>query len=298
MEQLTSNIEEIIIMAKESRSNFSIKGKYQIVNVTKDISKIGKPYYKLMLRDKTGMIRAVRFVDKEETLKKLTDIYEPGNIIAIEGNYQKKFDLVRIYNEKVLNNSEFNAEDYVTPSKFNVIELREILEDTICSINNEYLTLILKNIFNDKTIREKYNECPSSIGFHHSYKSGNLKHVVSMIKTFNILVKNHEFNTECNIDLIYTGIILHDIGKIKEYRINNDFPVRKPGYGLMGHIYLGTEIVSNFIKEIEDFPPELEKKLLHLILSHHGKKEFGSPVEPQIKEAEILHYLDMLDSKF
>lgn len=298
MEQLSCNIEEIIALAKESKSDFPFKGEYQIVNVSKDISKIGKLYYKLMLHDKTGVIRAVRFVDKEDTLKKLTDIYETGNIIAIEGNYQSKFDSVRIYNERVLKNSEINAEEYVTPSKFNVTELREILEDTICSINNEYLNLILKNIFNDKYLKEKYYECPSSIGFHHSYRSGNLKHVVSMIKTFNTLVKNYEFNEKYDNDLIYTGIILHDIGKTKEYYINNGFPVRNAGYGLMGHIFLGAEIVSNFIKEIEYFPLELEEKLMHLILSHHGRKEFGSPVEPQIKEAEILHYLDILDSNF
>ena len=73
--------------------------------------------------------------------------------------------------------------------------------------------------------------------------------------------------------------------------------MRNVGYGLSGHIFLGAEIISKFIKEIEDFPHELEEKLIHLVLSHHGMKEYGSPVEPQIKEAEILHYLDILDSK-
>ncbi len=298
MEQSSINIEQIVALAKGSKLDFVIIGKYQVVNVIQDISKIGKSYFKLRLRDKTGEIRAVRFVDKEHIFENLKEIYDQGNIITIEGNYQSKFDSVRIYHEKALDSNEFNAEEYVLPSKINVTELGEILEDTISSINNNYLKLILKNIFNDKSLRKRYYNCPSSIGFHHSYRYGNLQHVVSMIQTFNTIVNNYEFQEICSIDLVYTGIIVHDLGKIKEYKINNGYPVRNVGYGLMGHIFLGADIVSSFIKEIEDFPHELEEKLIHLILSHHGRKEYGSPVEPQIKEAEILHHLDILDSKF
>ena len=100
---------------------------------------------------------------------------------------------MRIYHEKVLDSSKINAEEYVIPSKINITELRAILEEILSSINDKYFKLILKNIFNNKSIRKKYYNCPSSIGFHHSYRYGNLQNVVSMIKTFNTLVNNYEF---------------------------------------------------------------------------------------------------------
>lgn len=100
---------------------------------------------------------------------------------------------MRIYHEKILDSSKINAEEYVIPSKINMTELRAILEEIISSINDKYIKLILKNIFNNKSIRKRYYNCPSSIGFHHSYRYGNLQHVVSMINTFNTLVNNYEF---------------------------------------------------------------------------------------------------------
>ena len=119
-----------------------------------------------------------------------------------------------------------------------------------------------------------------------------------MIKLFEQLVKYYNRNTNLDVDLIYAGIILHDIGKIYEIQLYNGLPKGNSKGILYGHLVCGDHLVSKFIKEIDGFPKDIENKLRHLILSHHGKKEWDSVVEPQFPEAEILHYLDMIDSRF
>jgi len=160
------------------------------------------------------------------------------------------------------------------------------------------LKKLLEEIFNNEDIKDKYFKCPSSIKKHHAYKYGNLEHVVCMIKLFKTLEKFYNRNTNLDVDLIYTGIILHDIGKLYEYTIYNGVPKLIPGSTLYGHLVLGIELVSKFMNAINGFPKDLKNKIRHLILSHHGPKEWGSLVEPQFPEAEFLHYLDMVDSRF
>jgi 3'-5' exoribonuclease len=119
-----------------------------------------------------------------------------------------------------------------------------------------------------------------------------------MILIFQQLINNYTEITSIDIDLVFIGILLHDIGKVKEYSIRNGIPIRNLGYGLIGHFALGDEIICKYIKRIEYFPENLEWKLRHLIQSHHGRKEYGSPIEPQIQEATILYLIDSLDAKF
>jgi 3'-5' exoribonuclease len=119
-----------------------------------------------------------------------------------------------------------------------------------------------------------------------------------MINIFDNLVNYYERNTLLDTDLIYTGIILHDIGKIFEFCLNNDLPMKTIEGKLHGHLILGDQFVSKVLKRIDNFPKDLENRIRHLILSHHGKIEWNSVVKPQIPEAEILHLLDMIDSRF
>ena len=116
--------------------------------------------------------------------------------------------------------------------------------------------------------------------------------------TFWQIQNNYEIFSPINSDLVYTGIILHDIGKVKEFSINYGIPVRNQGYGLIGHFSLGEEIILKYVRMIKSFPEDLEWKLRHIILSHHGRKEYGSSVEPQIPEAEIIYHLDSLDANY
>lgn len=157
---------------------------------------------------------------------------------------------------------------------------------------------LLNKIFNDCEIKEKFYTCPASILHHHPYQGGTLQHTIGMVECFSRIEEYYQRNTLLNVDLIYTGLLLHDIGKINEYYIYNGISLINKQFALIGHIILGDQLISSIIDQIENFPQDLENQIRHIILSHHGRKEWGSPVEPQSNEAEIVHYLDLLDSRF
>lgn len=298
MEKEYISVKDIIASAQLSMNDFPINGRFLIIDVVEKIARNNKPYFNIRLKDRTGNLSAKRFTSGENEFESLKSIYLEGNIVEIEGIYQHDWDSVKINNENRLEPYEDNLYDFEETSNVDLEILTSTLMDIVDSIQNIYLKKLLEMIFSDNEIRQAYFTCPASVSMHHSYKHGILEHAVSMIKIFQILEENYGNSYDLDSDLIYTGIILHDIGKIKEYSIKNGIPIRNHGYGLIGHFSLGEEIVAKYIKQIEDFPEDLEWKLRHLILSHHGKKEYGSPVEPQILEAEILYLIDSLDAKY
>lgn len=298
MEKEYISVKDIIASAQLSMNDFLINGRFLVVDVVEKVARNDKPYFNIKLKDKTGNLSAKRFTSGQNEFESLKSIYLEGNIVEIEGIYQHDWDSVKVNNENMLKPYEYNLSDFEEPSNIDLEILTSILMDLIDSIQNKYLKKLLELIFSDNEIRQAYFTCPASVNMHHSYKYGNLEHTVNMIKIFQNLEENYGNSYGLDIDLIYTGIILHDIGKTKEYSIKNGIPVRNHGYGLIGHFSLGEEIVLEHIRKIDDFPEELEMKLRHLVLSHHGKNEYGSPVEPQIPEAEILHLIDSLDAKY
>lgn len=298
MESLNYNVKDIILKVRKINHDFNIRANLQVIEIIKKFTQYGDPYFNLILGDKTERIRANRFLNVAKEIDKLRDIYKIGNIVKIKGKFSHKFSSITISEERLLHRDEFNLEDFIIPSKIDKNKLEQCLDETISNLQNDKLKKLLTKIFEDSDLKSKYIDCPSSIGQHHSYKHGNLEHTISMIRILKELENFYNRNINLDIDLIYTGIILHDIGKIKEFSINNNLPIRIIGMGLIGHIHLGANLVLKFIKEIDEFPKDLKNRILHLILSHHGKKEWGSPVEPQFLEAEVLHYLDMIDSRF
>jgi len=262
-------------------------------------TKYGKPYLILTLRDVTNNLRNVKkWLSDEKELEDQRKLFEIGNILEIDGKFEVNYKSVIIDNARILSSNEFNLDEFVILPKIDERELLKCLDETISKIRSELLKKLLDKIFSDIDIKTKFLECPSSVVKHHPYKYGNLEHTIGMIKIFENLEAFYNRNTNLDVDLIYTGILLHDIGKIYEYYIHNGIPKTNPEYSLIGHLILGDQLVLKFIKEIRDFPKDLENRIRHIILSHHGRKEWGSPVEPQFPEAEILHYLDMIDSRF
>ena len=298
MDSLNFNVEDIISKANKIKQEFNVVAKVQVIEIIEKITKYGDPYYRLVLRDKTGRVRANRFINISKEIENLRRIYEIGNIIKIKGRYNPKFGSIIINEERFLEQDEYNLEDFSIHFNIDKNKLVKCLYKTISNIKNPILKKLLTRIFEDNNVKSKYIECPSSIDQHHSYKYGNLQHTISMIRILNELEKFYNRNANLDVDLIYTGILLHDIGKIKEFSLNNNLPIRLNAMGLIGHIHLGANIVLEYIKDIDDFPEDLKNRILHLILSHHGKKDWGSPVEPTLPEAEVLHYLDMIDSRY
>lgn len=291
--------EQIIERIKKESLSFQFKSILQVIDQSVSITKTGNPYIIVSLRDITDTLRNVkRWLNDEKELVAQQKIFEIGKILEIKCEYDKKYSSITVRDVKILPPNEYDLEDFVASPRINENDLIEYLFETISNIRNDKIKELLEEIFNDNDIKSRYIECPSSISKHHGYKHGNLEHSVNMIKLFKTLEDSYNRNTNLDVDLIYAAIILHDIGKIYEYSIYNGVPAIIPGSNLYGHLVLGVELVSKFMRRISEFPKDLKNKVRHLILSHHGKKEWGSVVEPQFPEAEFLHYLDMVDSRY
>jgi len=289
---------EIIYKGSESLDNFHFLSKMQIFSQTTSTTRYGNPYLIISMRDITGNIPNIKkWIDNNDDLEKYKEILKIGNVVEITGKFNKEHKSVTIISTKIIDPNDYELNEFVDLPFIDEDLLIKQLFDTISKIENKYLKNLIENIFNDEEIKNKFFECPSAIKYHHSYRCGNLEHTIGMINVFRNFEDFYNRNTELNVDLIYAGIILHDIGKIYEYEIYNGIPM-KTSNSLIGHHSLGFQLVARFINEISDFPNDLKNRILHIILSHHGRKEWGSPVEPQFSEAEIVHYLDMIDSRF
>ncbi len=279
-------------------NNSKIQGKYQVLEATSKIARNNTIYLSLTLWNKSVKFKALRFFNGNQTLDRLKKIYRIGNILLIEGKYDENYNVVKIFCEKHLNPNEYHLGNFISLSNIKIEELIPFLNHTINNLRDPFLKLLLNKLFMDDDLRRRFLKCPASVGSHHSYLFGLFKHVVSMIKSYNTLEQNYPSNSWLNRDLIITGIIIHDIGKTEVYSINNGIPVKNSKKALIGHFAIGVQIIKKHIDQIYNFPTDLKNKLLHMILSHHGRKKWGSQVEPQFPEAEILHLLDLLDFRY
>ncbi len=262
-------------------------------------------WFSLTITDKTGEID-VKFWggDNKDRVKRLFDSFKIGDVIQIRlGN-------VEIYEEKPqisinentggmrrCSPSEYDVSDFIPAlEKDRIKELYEVVKKEIKNIENEQLKNLINLFFNDKDFVKKYTHSPSAITHHHNYVGGNLEHSVGVIR----LCKNIcEMYPGINKNLVIVGAILHDIGKLKEYVTTAAIDKTAEG-NFIGHIVMGDRWIREKIDELRNsgksFDQDLEDKLCHMILSHHGKYEFGSPRMPKIIEACVLHQADMMDS--
>jgi len=160
-------------------------------------------------------------------------------------------------------------------------------------MKNPWLKQLLSNIVGDPAIAPRFKRAPAAMVMHHAYIGGLLEHVVSLIGLAAAVSTHYP---DLDADLLLTGVVLHDIGKIEEFRYARGIEYSERGR-LLGHIMIGTAIVREKINAIQGFPPPLATLVEHLILSHHGSHEFGSPSLPQIPEAVALNFIDDIDSK-
>jgi 3'-5' exoribonuclease len=148
-------------------------------------------------------------------------------------------------------------------------------------------------LFADSHLAERYKIAPAAKSIHHACRGGLLEHVLSLLGLARIVAPHYQ---EVDLDLLIAGVVLHDIGKVEELRYERSFNYSSEGQ-LLGHIIIGLRILGDKLAAMPDFPPRLRTLLEHMLISHHGELEFGSPKVPQFAEALLLHHLDNLDSK-
>ena len=255
-------------------------------------TKTNKPYLNLILGDKTGQLEA-RIWDPGDA--RIAKEFDKGAIVKVRGCCSRFEDRlqVKIDQLRVALADEVEKSDLLPATGYDVNDLWRQLGNFIEGMSNPDLKALLKSILSDPSIATAYREAPAARQLHHAWLGGLLEHVVSLLRLGDRVAAHY---TLLDRDLLLTGIILHDIGKIRELSWDIGFDYTIEGV-LLGHIQMGVDLVEKAIAGLPQFPDRLRTLVLHLILSHHGKLEFGSPKLPMIPEALVLNFVDDLDAK-
>ncbi|HUY82719.1 MAG TPA: HD domain-containing protein [Acidobacteriaceae bacterium] len=250
--------------------------------------KDGSPYFALTIADRTGQMEARMWEtsDAEE--------FAAGDIVKVRGQVNRYQDKLQITLDRIRRATpeEFDVGDFVPKTECDVEELWVVLSGYVESFTDPHLKALLRLFLDDQEIAGALREAPAAKTLHHAWIGGLLEHIVSLLGICDLVAKHYGVHR----DLLLTGAVLHDIGKLHELRWGTSFEYTVQGQ-LLGHITIGLGMVERKMDAIEGFPPELRLLVSHLILSHHGKYEFGSPKLPMIPEAVLLHYLDDMDAK-
>jgi 3'-5' exoribonuclease len=254
-------------------------------------SKNGKLFLNLELRDKSTALPSKVWDNAEEYAKKLkegTVVKVAGQIEDFNGAPQIKIDKIR----PALESDNVKPEDFLPRSKRPLNEMIDELNQVIESVNNQYLNKLLRIILSGENL-DKYSRTPAGKGWHHAYIHGLLEHTLEIVHICELMCSIH---SDLNHDLLISGALLHDFDKTEELTYDSVFDYSDKGK-LMGHIMIGAIIVDKTASSIPNFPEELKTHLIHLVLSHQGKLEFASPVEPKTLEAIALYQADELSAK-
>jgi 3'-5' exoribonuclease len=255
------------------------------------VTKGGNGYLTVRLLDRSGEIEG-RIWERAEELGKGFDKNDFGRVRGQATLYQGRIQ-VRVQDVIKMEEKEVASEDFLPKSKNDpeamAVELMAILK----GMKNPHLRALADAFFVDEVFMDLFKRAPAGKSIHHAYLGGLLEHTLSLLKLILKVVENYQ---GINIDLLLMGGFLHDMGKIYEFSFDRAVEYTDQGQ-LLGHLVMEVEAVSEKIKAIADFPEELAILVKHMMVSHHGSLEFGSPKLPQTLEAVILHYLDDLDGK-
>ena len=255
-------------------------------------TRANKPYLSLILCDKTGQLEARIWDPADPRVAK--DI-ERGHFVKARGSVSRFDDRLQMRIEQMRRAlpDEIDKADMMPATTYNVDELWAALTSFIESFTDPHLKALIDTLLADPALAQAYREAPAARQLHHAWLGGLLEHVVSLLRLADRVAPNYPL---LHRDLLLTGVILHDIGKVRELSWDAGFEYTIEGT-LLGHIQMGVELVEKTIDRLPDFPPRLKILVVHMILSHHGKLEFGSPKLPMIPEALVLNFVDDLDAK-
>jgi 3'-5' exoribonuclease len=251
----------------------------------------GRKWLQLELGDKTGVI-----------LGKMWDGYEgaaaavaPDDVVKIQArsktyNGKLELSLERIRRAEP---EEYDLADLIPHTEKSIGELKKKLADYLASVRNPWISALLDGVLDDPRVAGRFERAPAAKSMHHAYVGGLLEHVVSLCGLCRLMAEHYP---DLDGDLLIAAAVLHDVGKLDEMSYERAVQYTPEGE-LLGHILIGYDLVSRKVDAIEGFPAELKTLVLHLIASHHGQYEFGSPKLPMFREALVFHYLDELDSR-
>ena len=250
-----------------------------------------KYFIQFQLRDRTGSIKAVRW----EASAAEFDSFSTEDFLRINGRveeFQQRLQII-IDDFTRVPPEEVNHEDFLPVSPRDPAEMERELLEAIASVQDPHLKGLLTKFMEDPEVRSGFLRCPAGRAMHHAYIGGLVEHVLSIIGAAKLIARNYP---SLNVDVLIASAILHDIGKVRELSYSHSFNYTDEGQ-LVGHIAIGLLMLSEKVRSVPGFPPEMLLHLEHVILSHHGLPEHGAVKPPMTAEAVAFHYLDNLDAK-
>jgi len=250
----------------------------------------GEPYLSLILSDRTGDIDSKMWDNVAEIL----DTFERDDFVKVKGlmqlyNNRPQFTIHKI---RRVEDHEVDFRDFFPASRQDPAVMWAELRGIVSAIANEHIRGLLNAFLDDPDVAARYQVAPAAKSIHHAFRSGLLEHVLSLLKLARLVGPHYAVD----VDLLSAGIVLHDIGKIYELSYERGFSYSSEGQ-LLGHIAIAIRMIADKLRAFPEFPAELRNLIEHMVLSHHGQLEFGSPKLPVFPEALLLHYLDDMDSK-
>jgi 3'-5' exoribonuclease len=274
----------------------SIEEVYLVVDKQLRANRNGNLFLQLELRDRTGAISARLWNANEQQFR----TFEAGDFLSVKGKvqlFQGSLQMI-LSGLQCVPAGQVELADFLPHTEQDVSKLYERLCGFLRKLANPHLRALAESFLMDDAFVQAFSKAPAGVRNHHAYLGGLLEHVVTMLDAADRLAPLYP---ELDRDLLLMGVFLHDIGKVKELTYDRTFGYSDEGQ-LVGHLVIGVEMLDEHVRRVpeltgDQFPPELLLRLKHLIVSHHGSYEFGSPKLPMTPEAIALHYLDNFDAK-
>ncbi len=267
-----------------------VKSTFLVRSKERKTTRSGDGYLDLELQDSTGSIGAKLWGCDDFDLN-----FEVDDVVQVAGEIREYQGVRQLTVRKIAKCTpdDFDLLDYFPRTKRDPEEMYAALTERVVRMPEGPIRELLRSVVEDPALAERLKLAPAAMSYHHAYLGGLLEHVCSLIGLGDRVADHYP---SLSRDLVLAGLVLHDIGKIEELSFSRGFRYSTRGQ-LVGHISIGLELVHEKMRAIPDFPDRLRDQIEHIILSHHGRLEFGSPKEPMFPEALVVHYLDDLDSK-
>jgi 3'-5' exoribonuclease len=253
--------------------------------------KDGNNFLNIILTDKSGHLKGVVWDDVDY----ITANFASGDIVQIEGNVNEYKGALQLVVKKmgVCPADSIDPAEFLPATSRDVDGMFERLLKITDAFETGYLKAFLEAFWHDEIFVHRFKSAPAAKKMHHAYIGGLLEHTLSMVTLADKIARHYN---GIDREMLIAGTILHDIGKTKEFEYKFRIDYSDEGR-LLNHIILGIEMIDNKLKNIKDFPEDQALLLKHMVVSHHGAREFGSPEPPKTIEAVLLNYIDEIDSK-
>lgn len=281
----TTSIADIPSVKGEFVGTYLVKSKAQARR------KDGAPYLRMRISDASGEIEAFVWEDVDRIDAQINK----GQVVALRGKtsvYQQR-PYVTVLTIKQASEGDYDVNALVRTSQKAPEELLAFIRDTVEEVKNPHYKALLDEVLSDEEFVSRFKDAPGAKAIHHAYRGGLIEHTASILRLTRLVTRVYD---DLDADLLITSCVLHDIGKMTEY--GQELVIERTTQGrLLGHIVLGLLMVQRYIDRLDDFPQKEKDELLHVLISHHGSLEWGSPQVPMTLEALALHYIDNLDAK-